>query len=92
MIESLSPFFADFAVDAVVGGAPVRGIFDNGYALAQVGALGMAGAQPTLTLPTAAVIGEPVGQSVLISGVPYVCAAHVPDGTGVSVLLLERAA
>jgi hypothetical protein len=90
MTEDLAPFFADFAVDATVNGAAVRGIFDNGFALGSVG-IGMAGTQPTLRLRTADVAADPVGQAVSVNAVAYTVAAHEPDGTGVSVLMLERA-
>ena len=90
MTEDLAPFFADFAVDATVNGAAVRGIFDNGFALGSVG-IGMAGTQPTLRLRTAEVAADPVGQAVSVNAVAYTVAAHEPDGTGVSVLMLERA-
>lgn len=90
MTEDLAPFFADFAVDATVNGAAVRGIFDNGFALGAVG-IGMAGTQPTLRLRTADVAADPVGQAVSVNAVAYTVAAHEPDGTGVSVLMLERA-
>jgi hypothetical protein len=90
MTEDLAPFFADFAVAATVNGAAVRGIFDNGFALGAVG-IGMAGTQPTLRLRTADVTADPVGQAVSVNAVAYTVAAHEPDGTGVSVLMLERA-
>jgi hypothetical protein len=32
-----------------------------------------------------------VGQAVSVNAVAYTVAAHEPDGTGVSVLMLERA-
>lgn len=72
------------------GGAPVAAIFDNGFALGSVG-IGMAGTQPTLRLRTADVAADPVGQAVVVGAVSYTVAAHEPDGTGVSVLMLERA-
>ena len=90
MTEDLAPFFADFAVPATVNGAAVRGIFDNGFALGAVG-IGMAGTQPTLRLRTADVAADPVGQAVSVNAVAYTVAAHESDGTGVSVLMLERA-
>jgi hypothetical protein len=90
MTEDLAPFFANFAVDATVNGQAVRGIFDNGFALGAVG-IGMAGTQPTLRLRTADVTADPVGQAVSVNAVAYTVAAHEPDGTGVSVLMLERA-
>jgi hypothetical protein len=91
MTEDLAPFFADFAVDATVNGQAVRGIFDNGFASAEVGLVGMSSARPMLTLPTAGLSADPVGQTVVVGGTSYLVAAHQPDGTGVSTLMLERA-
>lgn len=90
-VEDFNAYMADFAVDATVNGQAVRGIFDNGYALAQVAGAGMAGTQPTLVVSTASLSADPVGQSVVVGAASYVVAAHEPDGTGVSTLLLERA-
>jgi len=75
-----------------VGGSVVSAIFDNGNALGNVGTLGMAGTQPLLTLVSADVPTNPVGSAVLVGAVPYLVAAHEPDGTGLSRLLLESAA
>jgi hypothetical protein len=91
MTEDLAPFFADFAVDATVNGQAVRGIFDNGFASAEVGLVGMSSARPMLTLPTAGLSADPVGQTAVVGGTSYLVAAHQPDGTGVSTLMLERA-
>lgn len=77
--------------DAVLGGAVVRGIFDDAPELADVGASGMASEQPVFTLPTSSIFGEPVGQALVVRGANYVVAAHEPDGAGVSRLLLEAA-
>jgi hypothetical protein len=52
----------------------------------------MASSQPALTLSTADVPATPVGVSVVVGGASYLVAAHEPDGTGVSRLLLESAA
>jgi hypothetical protein len=91
MTEDLAPFFADFAVDATVNGQAVRGIFDNGFASAEVGLVGMSSARPMLTLPTAGLSADPVGQTAVVGGTSYLVAVHQPDGTGVSTLMLERA-
>ena len=91
MTEDLAPFFADFAVNATVNGQAVRGIFDNGFASAEVGLVGMSSARPMLTLPTAGLSADPVGQTAVVGGTSYLVAAHQPDGTGVSTLMLERA-
>lgn len=95
MTEDLSTFFdttSGFAQACTLGGAEVLGIFDNGFALGSVGPYGMASTQPTLTLPTASVPADPVGVACIVAGVAYVVAAHEPDGTGVTRLILELSA
>ena len=91
--ENLAPFFdaQGFASDATLAGAAVRGIFDNGSALGSVGVVGMASTQPSFTLPTAALPSPVVGSALVVSGQAYAVVAHEPDGTGVSLLLLEKA-
>lgn len=91
-VEDLTAFFADFGVPATLGGNAVVGIFDNGHSLGNVGAFGMASTQPALVLPTASVPTNPVGQAVVVASVGYVVAAHEPDGTGISRLVLEVSA
>jgi hypothetical protein len=44
-----------------------------------------------LTVPTAGLSADPVGQTAVVGGTSYLVAAHQPDGTGVSTLMLERA-
>lgn len=88
--EDLPLYFADFGVDATLNGGAVRGVFDNAYALGSVG-VGMAGTQPVFTLATASVGADPVGQALLVGADTYTVAAHEPDGTGLSRLLLEVA-
>lgn len=91
--ENIPAFFADFGVAATLGGNAVRGVFDNGYALGSVGLVGMSGTQPTFTLPSASVTPvDPVGQPLVIGALSFTVAAHEPDGTGVSRLILEVAA
>ena len=80
----------EFGVEATLAGEPVVGILDRGYALGNVGLVGMAGTQPVFTCPTPA--GDPVGQVLMVGADRYVVAAHEPDGTGVSRLLLEVSA
>lgn len=91
--EDLTPFFADFGVPVTIaGGQPVQGIFDNAYQSGGAGAWGIATTQPAVTLATAHVPANPVDQPVLVAGVSYTVVAHQPDGTGLSVLILESAA
>ena len=94
LLEDFSVFFNvdDFAVATTLNGVAVKAIFDNNYELGSVGPFGMSGTQPMLTLSTASVPANPIGKSAVVSGVAYTIAAHQPDGTGVSQLLLEVAA
>jgi len=97
--EDLTPFFDADNVGvsiATVGGVAGVGVhFGNNYALGNVGALGMASSQPNITLPSAAVPADPVGSAVVITaghGVGnYTVAACEPDGSGITVLVLEVA-
>ena len=91
--EDLSAFFstAEFATAATLNGVAVAGIFDTPLALGVVGEYGMASTQPAYTLPSVSVPANPVGLALVIGATSYVVAAHEPDGTGVSRLLLERA-
>lgn len=77
--------------DATVDAVGVSGIFDNGYMLGTVGTLGMASSQPSLTIATADVPATPVGATAVVNAISYIVAAHEPDGSGMSRLLLERA-
>ena len=79
-----------FGQAVTVAGQSVQAVFDNGFALGSVG-IGMAGTQPTLRMLTADLPADPVGQTAVVGAVNYLIAAHEPDGTGVSVLMLERA-
>ena len=98
-VEDFTPFFDADSVGvsiATVGGVAGVGVqFSNAYALGNVGALGMSSSQPAITLPDAAVPADPVGSAVVITqgnGMGhYLVAAHEPDGTGISVLVLEAA-
>lgn len=89
--EDLNLFLPDFGVAATLDGAATHGIFDNGYALGNVGLTGMASTQPTFTLPTASISGEPVGQTLVVNSISYYVSAHEPDGAGMSRLILELA-
>lgn len=75
---------------ATLNGVEVVGMFDNSYHAGDIG-IGMASSQPAFTTLTANVVGEAVGQLLTIHGTSYYVAAHEPDGTGMSLLLLEVA-
>lgn len=91
MNEPLDTFFVDFAVSVTLAGATVQAIYDAGYETGSVGSAGMAAAQPMLTLITADVPSDPVGATAVVGGRAFTVAEHRPDGTGVSVLMLEAA-
>jgi hypothetical protein len=86
--EDLSPFFrvAEFASSATLDGASAAGIFDNEY----VDAFGMASRQPMFTLPTADAASVTQSSVLVVDGVSYRVTRAEPDGTGVTVLMLER--
>jgi hypothetical protein len=77
-----------FSVPATLNGLAVQGVFDQPYALGSVG-IGMASTQPAFTLVSAHVLGEPVGQTLVVNGTSYLVGASEPDGSGMSRLLLE---
>ena len=90
MTEDLAPFFADFATTATIGGAAVPVIFDNAWALAAVGFAGMSGTGPSALVMTARLAADPIGVACVINSVTYSIATHEPDGTGLSLIRLER--
>lgn len=91
MTENLASFFSDFAVSCTVNGQARRGIFDAGTRFGSIATAGIASAQPMLTIATADIAADPVGQAVVVNATSYVVAAHDADGTGISTLMLERA-
>ena len=93
LVEDFSAFIntADFAQIVQVNGVDKAAIFDNRSSIGSVGDYGMQTTAPSLTLSTADVPANPVGLSAVVGSASFVIAAHEPDGTGVSVLLLEKA-
>lgn len=91
--EDFSAFMntAEFATTVTLDSVSVPAIFDAAFALGSVGAYGMASTQPSLTLASADVPASPIGKTAVVNGTSYTVAAHEPDGTGVSRLLLEAA-
>ena len=89
LAEDTTQFFGAFADDALLAGVPVRVIYDGAYAQA----LDIGASSPRVTLPTASVppAWEDEALQVLTGqGVGhYKVRNHEPDGTGVSVLVLE---
>lgn len=85
------------ATAALNGGEAVEVMFDNAYVRGDVGGLGMASTQPAITLPTADVPASPRGKTAVVTStvhgtLNFKIVDHEPDGTGVSVLFLEKSA
>lgn len=90
---NIAPFFnpGHFAHEAVFAGVnePVHVIFDDAYAVSSVGELGMATTHPTLLLPAAVVPDAVRGMQVQVAGRHFVVEDAQPDGTGMTLLILE---
>lgn len=85
--EDTTAFLADFGEEVLVAGQPVRGIFDEAY----IDPLGVASVAPALTTFPALLPAFTVGLSTLVRGVvTYRIVGQQPDGTGGTVLILER--
>ena len=86
-VESTAPFFADFGVTATLAGADVRGIFDDAYGEAFGGLV--AGSGPMFRLPSS--IAATRGDSLVLGATTYTVVGIEPDGTGMTLLRLEKA-
>lgn len=86
--EDFASYFVDYGVDAVIGGATVRGIFDNDF-LTTLGVT--AGSGPVLLLPTVNVGSSALGDAITVGGASYTLVGIEPDGTGLTLLRLQEA-
>jgi hypothetical protein len=86
-VEDLHAFTADFGDAGTLAGQAVRGIFDNAVR-DQVGVLVP---EPSYQLPTASVPALSFGATLSIPQGVFTVREHLPDGTGMSLLLLSRA-
>lgn len=87
--ESLAPFFAiaGFATPVVFDGAlSANALFDNAY----VDANGVYATGPQLTCASADIASVSVGSAVVVNATSYTVQGIQPDGTGVTVLHLQR--
>lgn len=89
MIENLDAFFSEFAVDCLSGAYAFRGHLDRDYA----DPLGIANAVPVLHVQSADVTAGAIatGGAITVDSVAYTVREIRPDGTGITVLGLERA-
>lgn len=93
LAEDLAAYFATedgFAVTATSGASSFPVIFDNDYQ-ASLGGF-VEGASPQCMARTSDVSALVQGSAITIEAVAYLVREVRPDGTGVTTLLLERAA
>lgn len=91
--ENLAAFFnpALLGTAAIFGSATVNGIFEAGFAAAQVGLdAGVEGARYTFTCAQADVPGIAHGSVLTVNGTGYLVRSIQPDGTGVVTLILQE--
>ena len=81
-----STYFADFGVDVTLAGASVRGIFDDAYGESFGGLV--AGSGPMFRLPSSIAVTR--GAALVHGATTYNVVGIEPDGTGMSVLRLEK--
>ena len=89
--EDLSVFMnvAEFAETATLDGVVVHGLFDAAYMQAFDG---MAGTASAFTLTSASCNTTTNASVLVLGGKTYRVRSVQPDGTGISVLILERTA
>ena len=92
--ESFSLYFRDFGVDATLNGAAVRGYFraaGQDSSSMGFGNGGLDSLNPTFQMPSSQAPTSALGQTLAIPGQGSWKVASVdPDGTGISLLRLER--
>lgn len=87
LAEPLSSFFNDFAAaSCTLGGVAVDAIFDNGYNEA----FGMDGTAPVILVKSSDASSTVRGTAVVLDSVSYTVQGIMPDGTGMTRLILEK--
>ncbi|MFC5548196.1 head-tail joining protein [Massilia aerilata] len=72
-----------------IGGATVPGVFRQPASVVHLGP-GATDTSPMVTVASSAVMESPVDQTIEIAGVPFVIGAAASDGTGLTMLTVER--
>jgi hypothetical protein len=81
----------EFAVAVTYSGGTINGIFDNETVPVEAGGfVSVHQEQPRLTCKTSDLPSIAEDQSMVISGVTYKIRAWIHDGTGVTVVQLEK--
>jgi hypothetical protein len=87
-----SGFGDDFIYQPKIGSSlTLIGIFDAGYYAAPGGEVAVASNQPQIQYETAKIADAPVyGEGITFKGIDYTIVGIEPDGTGTTILKLER--
>lgn len=81
----------DFAVSATYGGGTINGIFDNETVPMDAGGTAQVHQeQPRFTCRTTDVSSVASGDTMVIDAITYNIVAWIHDGTGVTILQLEK--
>ena len=96
-VEVFSEFYNtdDFAVNATYtpqGGSAstITGIFDEEYQLIDAGSVGVSGSTPVFECASSSVPAAAPGDTLVVNAVTFLVVEVQPDGTGVTVLILEK--
>lgn len=85
-------YLADFGVTVTYSGGSFVGIFDNAYTDVDAGGgVAISMVDPRLSCRTADVTGVSEGDTITIGGNSYIVRVKMPDGTGMTELMLEAA-
>lgn len=76
----------------LLNGVSVSGIFDQAYDQAGIGLSGMSSSRPVFSVLSSLVSSNVVGMPFVLNLTSYKVVESQPDGTGMTVLFLERAA
>jgi hypothetical protein len=85
-VEDLAPFFADFGDAGTLSGVSVRGIFDA----AGTAQLGVTSNEPQFQLPSASVPASVFDATLVVPAGTFKVREAIPDGTGLTLLVLTR--
>jgi hypothetical protein len=89
-LAMLKAFSGGGAMRVSIDGKEVWGLFDNDSVDSQPGDLIVQSSGPRLTCRTVDVAGVLTRAPVIIEDQDYIVTSNEPDGTGMSLLLLER--
>lgn len=73
----------------IIAGETCPGIFKTPSQIAGP-SLGHTDGRPQLTIASSFVPDEPVDRPIVVNGIPYAVGTCDPDGTGLSVMFLDR--